>query len=55
MVKVFTTGSGPGSADDKLNNAFTKWRETQPSSLKVLSVHSNSNQYGWMLVVHYEI
>ena len=55
MIKVFTTGKGPGDADEILNRRIEKWLETQPSTIKITNIHTNSNQYGWMVVVQYEL
>jgi hypothetical protein len=56
MIKIFTSDENPG--DNTAGNDFTqmidKWLSTQPSSTKITNIHSNSNQYGWMIVIQYE-
>lgn len=54
MIKVFTSGCGPKEAGDDLTNQFETWFDAL-ANIEVTSTHSNSNKYGWMLVVTYKI
>ena len=53
MVKVFTTSQSPSTAGDELTQQFNKWVGDE-CNIEILNIHSNSNSYGWMLVVHYK-
>lgn len=56
MIKVFTSDENPD--DNRAGDGFTqmidKWLSTQPSSIKITNIHTNSNEYGWMIVIQYE-
>lgn len=54
MIKVFTTGESPDKAGDILTEQFQKWEKELSYNVKVKRIHSNSNKWGWMLVVSYE-
>jgi hypothetical protein len=55
MIKVFTTGKDPGSAGDELTRQFEEWKNSFAREIEVLSINSNSNKYGWMLIVNYKM
>jgi hypothetical protein len=62
MIKVFTSGNFPyardtqPSAGDDLTQQFQTWVKTfEPNGIKIESIHTNSNEYGWMLTVLYSI
>ena len=56
MIKVFTSDENPdnNSAGNDFTQMIDKWLSTQSSSTKITNIHSNSNQYGWMIVIQYE-
>ena len=56
MIKVFTSDENPdnNTAGNDFTKMTDKWLETMPSSTKITNIHSNSNQYGWMIVIQYE-
>lgn len=58
MIKVFTTNVSAGSnlAGEKLTEQFNKWvesRKQEKMRVDIVSMHSNSNKFGWMLVIQY--
>jgi len=66
MIKVFTSEKPPyarnyaqgaqPSAGDDLTQQFETWAKTfEPNGIKIESMHTNSNKYGWMLTVLYSI
>jgi hypothetical protein len=56
MIKVFTSDENPdnNNAGNDFTQMIDKWLSTQPSSTKITNIHSNSNQYGWMIIIQYE-
>lgn len=55
MIKVFTTEKGPNYAGEDLTNQFDSWlAEGFENKIEIISMHSNSNKYGWMLVINYK-
>ena len=56
MIKIFTTSMNPVSAGHDLEKQFNSWsKEFEPNTIEILNIHSNSNSYGWMMIVHYKI
>lgn len=55
MLKVFTSGESPVRAGDDLTNQFNNWVESLGYNIEIISVHSNSNRWGWMMVVIYSV
>lgn len=56
MIKVFTTDKGPAYAGDHLTLEFEKWYKTLDSQkIEILNIHSNSNKFGWMMIIHYKL
>jgi len=53
-VKVFTTGNSPEKAGDVLTEKLKSWIEEFPYGIDILDIHSNSNKFGWMLVIKYK-
>lgn len=55
MVKVFTTGAGANEAGNDLTAQFERWGKSfdEKTQVVIKTTHSNSNRYGWMLVVEY--
>jgi len=53
-IKVFTCGDEPNICGETLTNMCDKWIGSHTRGIEVISVHSNSNNYGWMLVVMYQ-
>lgn len=55
-IKVFTCNEEPSTCGDTLTSMCDKWIESHTRGIEIVSVHSNSNKYGWMLVVtfHYK-
>lgn len=54
-IKVFASDKDPRSVGDDLTNQIEKWQSTLTSQIEIVSVHSNSNGYGWMVVLTYKI
>ena len=56
MIRVFTSTETPhrNSAGEHFQEMIDNWLSTQPSSIKITNIHSNSNQYGWMIIIQYE-
>jgi len=54
MIKVFTSAESAATAGRNLNNQFEDWLEKQTRGVEVLNIDSNSNKYGWMLVINYK-
>lgn len=56
MIKVFTTNAEPSSnlAGQKLTDLFDTWKSNLGYEIEIISIHSNSNKYGWMLVIQYK-
>jgi hypothetical protein len=56
MIKIFTTDDPPSFAGDNLQKQFNSWNKGfEPNTIEILNIHSNSNSYGWMMIVHYKI
>lgn len=56
MIKVFTTGANSENAGSKLTSECEEWVKTfKPNTIEIITIHSNSNKFGWMLVIHYKI
>ena len=54
--KVFTTSENPENAGHKLSNKFEEWVKTfEPNTIEIITIHTNSNKFGWMLTIHYKI
>lgn len=56
MIKVFTSDCNPDNneAGNDFQQMIDKWLTTMPSATRITNIHSNSNQYGWMIVIQYE-
>lgn len=56
MIKVFTSNVSPDGnvAGDNFTQMIDKWLSTQSTSTKITNIHSNSNEYGWMIIIQYE-
>ena len=52
-IKVFASGKDPHLAADDLTSQIEKWQESLPTPIEIVNVHSNSNGYGWMIVLTY--
>ena len=55
-VKVFTTdikGINPDCDGEELTEKCNKFLESD-NTFRLVSVHTNSNKYGWMLTIVYE-
>lgn len=57
-VKVFTSDKDPdhNEAGSDLTNMFNDWFEKEHAknnTLEIISMHTNSNKYGWMLTIMY--
>lgn len=56
MIKVFTTDESPDKAGDILTSKFDNWvKGFSPNYIEVINIHTNSNKYGWMMVIQYKI
>ena len=57
MIKVFTSSVSP--TDNEAGTDFTKmielWINGFATKIHIKNIHTNSNEYGWMVVVHYEL
>jgi hypothetical protein len=54
MIKVFTTNSSPYEAGDILTNKIRSWETSLGKPIEIKKLHTNSNNYGWMIVIEYE-
>lgn len=54
MIKVFTTSASPDRAGNDLTNQYDAWLSNLGYKIEIISIHSNSNKYGWMLVIQYK-
>lgn len=54
MIKVFTTNEGAGSAGDRLTKQYTEWYDELDNAIEIKTISSNSNKYGWMMIIHYK-
>ena len=56
MIKVFTSGKGPSNnaAGNDFQEMIDEWMCTLSPNTKITNIHSNSNEYGWMIVIQYE-
>jgi hypothetical protein len=56
MIKVFTSGKGPSNnaAGNDFQEMIDEWIGTLSPNVKIVNIHSNSNEYGWMIVIQYE-
>lgn len=52
-IKVFASSKNPESVGDDLTCQIEKWQESLSSPIEIVNVHSNSNGYGWMIVLTY--
>lgn len=55
MVKVFTTDEMPRNAGIVLNNEIENWQKTFPQGITITNIHSNSNKFGWMVIISYTL
>tara|TARA_R110000772_G_scaffold55013_1_gene125550 strand:+ start:302 stop:478 length:177 start_codon:yes stop_codon:yes gene_type:complete len=56
MIKIFTSSSDANNAGRVLQEKFDKWKtDMEPNGVEILDVNSNSNQYGWMMIITYKI
>jgi hypothetical protein len=53
MIKVFATAKHPKEAADELTQMCNDWIALNPM-IEIKNIDSNSNNFGWMLVIHYE-
>jgi hypothetical protein len=58
MIKVFTSDENPG--DNHAGLDFTqqidKWLSSYAANRpQIINIHTNSNQYGWMIVIQYDL
>jgi hypothetical protein len=55
MIKVFTTDNEPNNnkAGDDLTSQFNSWIASN-EPIEIISIHTNSNSYGWMLTILYK-
>jgi hypothetical protein len=54
-IKVFTSGTEPKQAGNELTKMCNDWIDGLDSPIEIISTHSNSNKWGWMLVVTYKV
>lgn len=56
MIQVFTTSaeSSSNSAGQQLTDLFDAWKSNLGYEIEIVSMHSNSNKFGWMLVIQYK-
>jgi hypothetical protein len=56
MIRVFTTNGGGTYAGEDLTRQYERWLASfKPNIIKVESIHTNSNENGWMLTILYSI
>lgn len=54
MIKVFTSDCDPDTAGNDLTKQFETWTGNSPRPIEITNIHSNSNKFGWMLVIQYK-
>ena len=56
QIKVFTYTNAK-EAGDWFTEQIAEWMVTAPDEyfFDIKNVHTNSNQYGWMIVITYEV
>ena len=54
QVKVFTTGNSANAAGETLTNMIEEWRKSFERGIDIIAIHSNSNKFGWMVVITYK-
>jgi hypothetical protein len=56
MIKVFTSVKNSVYVGDDLTSQFEEWKNSfSPNRIEIKGFHTNSNKFGWMLTIHYEI
>jgi hypothetical protein len=57
MIKVFTSSVSPDNNEAGID--FTKmielWINGLATKIQIKNIHTNSNEYGWMVIIHYEL
>lgn len=53
MIKVFTTILDANKAGNDLTYQFENWLSS--SSIEIIQIHSNSNKFGWMMIINYKL
>lgn len=54
-IKIFASDKNPVNVCDDLTGQIEKWQTTLPNQIEIVNVHSNSNDYGWMIVITYRV
>ena len=52
-VKVFMNGLNPKESEADFNNRINDFLDS--SNIEVVNIHTNSNSYGWMVIISYKI
>ena len=56
MIVVFTTASTAQNAGEDLTTQFEEWKKSLGHEcIEIINFHTNSNNFGWMLTIHYKI
>lgn len=53
MIKVFTTMDDASRAGISLTDMIGEWQK-EVGDIKITNIHSNSNKFGWMVIIQYE-
>jgi hypothetical protein len=54
MIKVFTTNEDAIKAGDLFNRLYTEWYDDLDNAIEIITISSNSNKNGWMMIIHYK-
>lgn len=52
-IKVFTSNEDAETAGDVLTAQIELWKASYTRGLMINNIHTNSNEYGWMIVITY--
>jgi hypothetical protein len=57
MIKVFSSNKHPedNQVGEDLTTMITRWINSKQNQIEIQNIHTNSNKYGWMIVIHYKI
>lgn len=57
-IKVITTSKSPSDAGDHISTKIDRWIDdgiADDKYYRIDQVHTNSNQYGWMVAITYTV
>lgn len=54
-IKIFASDKNPINVGEDLTEKIEKWQSSLSNQIEIVNVHSNSNGYGWMIVITYRL